>query len=404
MSKALEMVREEKDIMLREENYVSKEAFEHFIRHLSPIMEFSRNHEDATEPMDVVATNQNTFPALTMGIAGLSLASFTAVAPQPRPRQTLTSMPPEILFDILRRACTHHEPIKPHQWLPGSTKFAHDTLYTNSTNGIYRHPARVNGRLDPALAAVDLMKTCRAIGKIIIEDCLMYKDNEFEFRDMKSMLTYLVAITPERRNAVRSIRVLYDYACNPAPAFVILSTCKRLRHLELDITVMSKFFEPTVFSFDQAPGYAELVKLRGVAVKLVYAEEGTHWNFIHDVLVKVRHTVIPPTPVDPQDVENLYTEVSLLNDSINALTNVARPSTPIYTVDELQIAAEQATIPVREFGTPSGQPSSILCAPAQQDEDMTGGSSDLESPEPAFEIPTEAQAWYAADDDPSDWN
>ncbi|KAG4438225.1 hypothetical protein IFR05_006298 [Cadophora sp. M221] len=366
-------------------------------------MDFSRDREEATESMDVVTTDRDTIGnVIVMAIERLSI---TAVKPQPQIKlqQWLLRLPSEILSNILSLACTHDKPIKPYQWLPGSTKFTHDTIYTSSTYGIYRHPARVKGRLDPALAAVDLAQTCRAIGNIVVGDCLMYKHNEFEFHNTITMLTYLVALTPERRNAITSIRVLYDFACEPAPAFVILSTCKKLRHLELDITVMSRFFRPGVSSFDQAPGYAELVSLRGVTVKLVYSEEGIHWNFIHDVLLNVRHTVPPLEPFHPQDVEDLRHEVRLLNESINEITNVAHPQTPIYTVDELQAAADRAAMPARPFGTPHGHPST-LDTPAQQDVDMIDFSSGSESSEPDFEIPTEAREWYSADYDPIDWN
>ncbi|KAH7304829.1 hypothetical protein BKA65DRAFT_486171 [Rhexocercosporidium sp. MPI-PUGE-AT-0058] len=354
-------------------------------------MEYTKDRccEEAREPMDLLPTPQNTQAISATG------TSLPIPPPQPRAAATLVTLPPEILTEILRRVCKHDEPLKPEQWLPRSTKFAHDTPFNTSNFGRYRHPVRVNGRLDPALAAVDLANTCRAISRILGEDCPMYKYNSFEFRDMKAMLTYLVAITPERRNAIKSIRVLYDYGSEPTPALIILSTCKALERLELDITIMSKFFDTGVFSFSEAPGYAELMKLRGVDIKLVYSEEGTHWNLIHDVLVTVRHSLLP---LDPRDVEDLRAEVHLLNETINAVTKVARPPIPIYTANELQAAADTAGIPGLVFNAPP----STLIAPAQQNHDIAGPSGNELSPQP-FEIPTEAQNWYAADNDPADW-
>lgn len=196
-------------------------------------------------------------------------ATPSTIAPPTAPRvpRTLLTLPTEVLSDILLRASTHDEPIAPEQWLTGSLEFAHGSPWIESSAmGAYRHPAPIGCRLNPALSAVEVAKTCKTINKIVSEDHLMYKANKFEFRSMKEMLTYLVAISPERRDAIKSVRVFYDYQSDPAAALTILSACKGLRYLELDTTIMSNFFKPNVTAFDQAPGYAELINF--VAFKL----------------------------------------------------------------------------------------------------------------------------------------
>ncbi|KAL2066946.1 hypothetical protein VTL71DRAFT_1370 [Oculimacula yallundae] len=302
-----------------------------------------------------------------------------AIAPRPKP--TLQTLPQEILSQILRYACTNVGSIKPEQSLPRSSQFAHENPYVSSRlAGIYRHPVRYNGRLPSALTAVELGFTSRLVSKIVREEFFLYKENTFDFLDMKSMLTYLVAILPERRNAIKSIRVQYDFTanCEPAAALTILSACEGLKYLELDITLLARYFNPNVRSFDKVPGYNELVKLRGVEVKLVFGEDAPSWSFIHTVLYNVRS--LPITNVIPEVVADLRTEVKLVNEEINKITTVARSPTPLYSVGELQAAADHAKLPSRVFNPPPGQ-SFYPGAPLQQKKTITAGPLTTAPPE-----------------------
>ena len=218
-------------------------------------------------------------------------------------------------------------------------------------NGVYlarEHPARVSGGLQPALTAVELSYTCKVISAIVTGDLLLYKNKNFEFRNAVSMLTYLVALSPERRNAIKSIRLMRNFN-NCAPTMKILSTCLGLKRLEIDITTMGEHFQHLnlqVPQFETTEGYAAVIKLRGVEVKLVYDDTSSRRNFMITVLVQYRPFL---RPLRPEHVESLRNEVVALQDAINAHTRLPRPPVPTYTAEQLQEAADQANLHPQTF-------------------------------------------------------
>ncbi|PVH78724.1 hypothetical protein DL98DRAFT_655930 [Cadophora sp. DSE1049] len=162
-----------------------------------------------------------------------------------------------------------------------------------------------------------------------------------------SMLTYLVALSPERRNAIKAIHFMHDFN-DPAPALKILSACQRLEHLGFNITLMSRHFNHTslhVPRFEKADGYAEL---------------------------KYRHFFMP---FRPEHVETLREEVIALQDAINAHTTGPRSPIPTYTINQLQRAAEMAYLRPRVFNPGSGHPASTLSKDAPQTQSSVGDSS-----------------------------
>ncbi|CZS91055.1 uncharacterized protein RCO7_01421 [Rhynchosporium graminicola] len=291
---------------------------------------------------------------------------------------TLLDLPTELLSTILNYACIHRGHIKPEQFTPGSTQFSHEYPLNVNRNGIIiRTPAiDTYGRRHVALTAIankyltgpllifrssiQLSQTCRRINDIVINDFLFYKHNRFDFFDTASLLKYLVVLLPERRNAIRSIRVHWD--CNmgsqAAAAFTILSTCRGLKYLELDITLLAPFFEfeSEIRSFRSAPGWTELMKLRGVNVKLVYAEKDHYgWNFISDVL-----TVVYGSRYAPYGLleGNLCLQEQLMNwnRKINTRTNnlhCPRQPQSSYTIKERE-AANKAGMNHHTFNYPPG--------------------------------------------------
>ena len=121
------------------------------------------------------------------------------------------------------------------------------------------------------------------------------------------MLAYLTAILPRQRNAIRNISVLND-CCHPDPAFTVLSLCNRLRNLTINISWMDWWIG--VRSFADAPGYATLIKLRGLrSLSLSF-----HENFIDSVLCRTRKLTIT------EDNEKaLQDKVALLQQNIKVL-------------------------------------------------------------------------------------
>jgi hypothetical protein len=215
-----------------------------------------------------------------------TMATPTTLSDPVRNRSRFSALADEIKLNILAYACTNPEPIKPEQWLPGTNTFAHNTPWTTSTfNKVYRDSARENGRLPAALAAVDLMLTNKDINNLVDGESLFYKYNTFQFNNLKSMLKYLVSLTPKRRDAIRAISVTWDMI-DAASAFAILSKCRCLRSLSLDITLLDRHFEMGVMS---TPGIDNLMGLRGLhSLELIYGDVGG-WNLVHQVIVVNRN-------------------------------------------------------------------------------------------------------------------
>jgi hypothetical protein len=272
----------------------------------------------------------------------------------------LLKLPTEVQVKIYTFASKHTGAIKPDQWLPGSAKFAHDCqspwMYsTECLFGDYRtyyrnNLARTNGRLPEALTTVDLSATCRFIYNIVIGDFLLYKLNDFEFRNSQAVLAYLTAILPRRRNAIRNISVIYAaYMSSPAPAFTVLSICNGLRNLTLDISDMPFLdwpVKPGVMILGENKGYAALIKLRGLGSLKLVCNENEEWNVINRELHFCRQ--LPLTEDNKKDVRN---EIRRLESDIEAIVTRARDDTlPAITMAEIDNAMTRSGIPATAWG------------------------------------------------------
>ncbi|KAE8445840.1 hypothetical protein EG329_012763 [Mollisiaceae sp. DMI_Dod_QoI] len=211
-----------------------------------------------------------------------SMANEVAIMKNPaniltaRQTPTLLALPDELQAKVYGFACTHSGLIKPELWLPGSSKFAHDKVYTTLHWGqCIRDPVRINGCMPEALSAVDINLACKKIHSIVDGENLFYKLNSFEFRNPLCMLHYLKALPSHRRQALKNVIVLWDYLTFLVPALTVLSTCTGLRHLSIDITLMAKYFAtPSATVFDRAPGFDKLISLRGLeSLTITYGED-----------------------------------------------------------------------------------------------------------------------------------
>ena len=142
------------------------------------------------------------------------------------------TMPTEILTKILSFACTHSETIMPEQFAPGLAKFSLRLdptlpLVPGSCPALTRH----RGALPQELSAFDITRTCHMMHELVDGDHIFYANNHFEFSNQQALLKYLVALPSSRRNAIRSIKVKYDYHGIPAAAFLMLTVCYGLNHL-----------------------------------------------------------------------------------------------------------------------------------------------------------------------------
>ncbi|KAE9376568.1 hypothetical protein N431DRAFT_501404 [Stipitochalara longipes BDJ] len=152
-------------------------------------------------------------------------------------------------------ACTHNNTIMPEQFAPGLAKFSLRIDHVAPLiPGFCPSLTRHQGALLQELSAFDITITCRTIHNLVEGDKIFYAVNEFEFCNTQALLNYLVALPSNRRNAIRSIKVKYDYHGMPTAAFIMLAVCYGLKHL---------------LSISQAPGYPQLVALKGLkSVKL----------------------------------------------------------------------------------------------------------------------------------------
>jgi hypothetical protein len=225
-----------------------------------------------------------------------------------------------------------------------------------------QNPGRTNGRFAEALTAVDLSATCRFIYNIVIGNFLLYKLNDFEFRNTQVVLAYLTAILPRRRNAIRNISAIYaPHMTSPAAAFTVICLCNGLRNLTFDISYMASldwFFKLVEFG-DPEP-YAALTNLRWlVSLKLVCSENDDQNLITREVRF---HRQLPLTEEHKQDVRN---EIRRLQSDIEAIVTRARDDTlPTVTMAEIYNAMTKSGIPVTAWGyeleiaTSSGKSSS----------------------------------------------
>jgi hypothetical protein len=206
---------------------------------------------------------------------------------KPAPKACFMAMPEEVLARILSYASTHGDTIIPEQFAPGSTKFSIQAdPATPLGSGYCPALTRKKGALPAELSALDVARTCNTFHNVVDGDKMFYANNTFEFTSTQFLLNYLAALPSERRNAIRSLKVKYDYHGVPVAAFIVLAVCYRLEHLILDIGGMTNFFNPGLTNFSQAPGYAQLMALRGLkSVKLAYGNKS--WTLIDDILARI---------------------------------------------------------------------------------------------------------------------
>lgn len=86
---------------------------------------------------------------------------------------------------------------------------------------------------EPPLTVISLTLVCHQIYAEVAGAGLFYKIHHFEFRNMDSMLNYLVAITPARLNHLRSVTVHLSGDVSSHHASTILATCENLESVRI---------------------------------------------------------------------------------------------------------------------------------------------------------------------------
>lgn len=155
------------------------------------------------------------------------------------------------------------------------------------------------------------------------------------------MLDCLKALPTRRRQAIKDVIVLYDYMNGLQPALTVLSSCQGLRHLTIDITLLAHCFENQFANtFDQAPGYNELIALRGLdSLTITYGEDGSTWDLVLDILKRIRH--FPVTNINEIDVRQ---EIALLEARVNLQVKLPPNDNSLPTEGELAQAMSHSSV------------------------------------------------------------
>jgi hypothetical protein len=177
----------------------------------------------------------------------------------------LIDLPREVKAMIWTLAIRLSTPIRPRQVERGSNKFwpywsTWDPTVLTLDETLVRQP----------LAAVSLSKTCKTIYNDVASSHLFYRINDFDFRSADVMLRYLVAITPARAGAIRSISFPWKGYRVPPHSFSMLATCGGLRKLRVAISCSYGHpYRPLIHAdgiVDSMPPYlgTQLSRLRGL--------------------------------------------------------------------------------------------------------------------------------------------
>jgi hypothetical protein len=142
-------------------------------------------------------------------------------------------MTAEIRQKIWNYAVKHDTPICPKQVKDRSNKF------WPSGPKVATIPSAQPDEVQPledSITAVHLSLTCHQIYDEVAGTGLFYQINEMTFVSFDDMLAYLVAITPIRRNAIRSVGIKWSHdRWTSKHALTMLATCEGLRKLEVKV-------------------------------------------------------------------------------------------------------------------------------------------------------------------------
>jgi hypothetical protein len=178
----------------------------------------------------------------------------------------LDELPPEVRNHIWKLCVTVDNPIFPIQLCHKSNKFiCSSSQIVQDENGISK---KTISAVKP-LTALQLAQVCHRIYDEVSNTHLFYSVNEFNFRNAQAsnLITYLLAITEPRRNAIRSIACEWQrYHRDSAQMFTVLAACKSLQILDLKIDQgISDYHVIPALDCFKFPGLAESkVAVRGL--------------------------------------------------------------------------------------------------------------------------------------------
>jgi hypothetical protein len=147
-------------------------------------------------------------------------------------------MTAEIRQKIWNYAVKHDKAIYPKQVQQSSNKFwPYKKITTPNPTAKAKVQAEDTQLPEPLITAAQLALTCHQIYDEVAGTGLFYKLNEITFANLQDMLLYLVAITPIRRNALRSVIIEWHGSRTAIRhGMTMLATCEGLQRVQIKVT------------------------------------------------------------------------------------------------------------------------------------------------------------------------
>ncbi|KAJ5043023.1 uncharacterized protein L3040_004411 [Drepanopeziza brunnea f. sp. 'multigermtubi'] len=246
----------------------------------------------------------------TYAIAGQNLADggvthvSTDGSPPKKVKRTFLRLPPEIKKRIYELATTLDKPITPIQLATGSNKFLWSIdQVTFNKNGcrIIKDPSLV-----APLAAVSLSAVCKEMYTDVSLTHMFYTNNVFDFTSYRSdVLTYLVAITQPRRDAIKTISMYWHFVpfwgrklWDMPEIWTLIASCEGLKSLQLNFSnyYMNQFLTSGRTLTRALAGLKEAkVAVRGL-------------DLAYKLIVDDFHEDFQPSPPIPKTVQDKFLE------------------------------------------------------------------------------------------------
>src|SRR5450432_4004248 len=191
-------------------------------------------------------------------------------------------MTPEIRQKIWNYAIKEHKAIEPKQIQAYSNKFVPSLVEKSLEPGEVLVKGKVYSEPMPTAAQMSLV--CHQLYDEITGACIFYRINEFEFNEFHQMLAYLVAITPNRANSIRSVNIntpTWGKDNKATHAFNMLANCQGLRNLMIRV-LLDYSWTYYLLNKELIPGYNGLKNIRGLdSFNLQCGLLSEHPNWIH---------------------------------------------------------------------------------------------------------------------------
>ncbi|KAI6714251.1 hypothetical protein JHW43_003198 [Diplocarpon mali] len=209
----------------------------------SKIASASSASDTPAAPASVAPTSDRN--TTSYAIAGDDVIQGRVAVLEPGPlkikqKSPFLKLPKEVKSEIYKLAVTLVDPVTPIQIAPRSNKF----VWSRDQNPTINSNHSINISAVPMQAALSLSLVCKEMYESVSLGHLFYKNNVFDFSclddPVRSLNTYLVAITEARRQEITTMKVKFhgvgrDRVGTVSEAFALIASCKGLTHLTVKL-------------------------------------------------------------------------------------------------------------------------------------------------------------------------